>query len=94
MLGQLDGLLAEGGVLGRQLARGLLVLADLLPLQVGVDDRRQLRVPLGERPGLIRVRVHAGIGEGTLKLGMLARQLTQPVEQRKNLLSRAGQALP
>jgi hypothetical protein len=84
----------EGRVLPRQLERGLLVLADLLPLAVGVDDRRQLRVPLGERPGLIRVRVHVRIGEGTLQLGMLTRQLTQPVEQGENLLSRAGQALP
>jgi len=59
-------------VLVRELARRLLVAARLLPLPEGADDRGQLRVPLGKRPGLIRVRVHAGIGEGTLKLGMLA----------------------
>ena len=81
------GLVTEGGVLLRQLAGGLLVVAGLLPLAVRVDDRGQLGVALGERPGLIRVRVHAGIGEGTLKLGMLAGQVTQLVEQSDQDLS-------
>jgi len=66
----------EAGVLRRQFPGGLLVVVGLLPLAVRVDDRGQLRVALGERPGLIRVRVHVGIGQGTLKLGVLASQVT------------------
>ena len=75
LLDELLGLFAEGGVLVRKFPGGLLVVAGLLPLAVRVDDRGELGIALGERPGLIRVRVHAGIGEGTLKLGMLASQI-------------------
>jgi len=72
----------EGRILGPQLARRRLVGPGLLPFGVGVHDRGQLGVTPAEVAGLVGVGVQAGIGQGTLQLGVLRRQLTEPVEHR------------
>ncbi len=71
----------------RELARGLLILAELPPFVVGRDDGDELVVALGQRTGLVSVRVHGGVREGTLKLSVLAGQVAEPIEHDQDLLS-------
>src|ERR1700692_3859102 len=70
-----------------ELARGLLIIAELLPLMVGRDDGRELVIALGQRPGLVSVRVHGGVREGTLQLSVLAGHVAEPIEHDQDLLS-------
>ncbi len=66
------GLGGELRVLGGQLARGGLVLAELEPLAVGGDDGAQLGMALADPAGCRGIRVQRRIGHLLLEVGVLA----------------------
>ena len=72
----------EGGVLDRQLAGRLDVLDERVVLLLRAEDPAELGVPLVELLGQARVRVHLGVTEARLELGVLGLQAVHGVEHR------------
>ena len=82
LLLQLLDLGGEVGVVGGELARGLDVVAGLLPGAVRGDDRGQLGVALVELARVGLVGVDRRVGELLLQVGVLAEQFLDRLEHR------------
>ena len=86
-LGEVVGLLREGGVVGGQLARRLDVVAQAQPLLPGRHDGGQLGVALVELLGEALVGVGLGEREASLEVGVLLAHALDGFEQRCSLCS-------
>ena len=54
----------------------------LLPVGVGLDDRRELAVPAAQRPGPVLIAVNSGIGQIPLELRVLGGKIGKPLKHR------------